>query len=65
MGLNLIHVYMDRAKYRQHIQQLYQFRLDGFGVPIVKNLILFGWAAGNPISIKDINNGKDVPVYEL
>ncbi|NLM10494.1 MAG: hypothetical protein GX213_06925 [Clostridiaceae bacterium] len=66
MGLNLIHVYMDPGK----ISTAYSAALSisgwtGFGVPIVKNLILFGWAAGESyLDLKDINNGKDVPVYK-
>ena len=32
-------------------------------VPIVKNLILIGWAAGESfLDVKDINSGKDVPI---
>lgn len=66
MGLNLIHVYMDPQKVKTAYTAAVSISgWTGFGVPIVKNLILFGWAAGESyLDVKDINNGKEVPVYK-
>lgn len=66
MGLNLIHVYMDPSKTAAALSAALAISgWTGFGVPVVKNLILIGWAAGESyLDLKDINDGKDVPVYK-
>jgi len=66
MGLNLIHIYMDSKKTAAALSAaLAVSGWTGFGVPIVKNLIILGWAAGESyLDLKDLNNGKDVPVYK-
>lgn len=66
MGLNLLHVYMSTDKTAAALTAaVYISGWTGFGVPLVKNLILFGWAAGESyLDLKDINEGKDVPVYK-
>lgn len=66
MGLNLLHVYMSTDKTSAAMAAAISISgWTGFGVPIVKNLILFGWAAGESyLDLKDINDGKDVPVYK-
>ncbi|AGC68426.1 viral A-type inclusion repeat-containing protein [Thermoclostridium stercorarium subsp. stercorarium DSM 8532] len=66
MGLNLLHVYMDSKKVSAAMSAAVSIAgWSGFGVPIVKNLILLGWAAGESyLDLKDINDGKDVAVYK-
>ncbi|NLY17569.1 MAG: hypothetical protein GX045_01105 [Clostridiaceae bacterium] len=66
MGLNLIHVYTNPDKTSAAFTAASAIAgWSGFGVPIVKNLILIGWAAGESwLDIKDINAGKPVPIYK-
>lgn len=66
MGLNLLHIYMSANKTSAAMTAALSISgWTGFGVPIVKNLILFGWAAGESyIDLKDINDGKNVPLYK-
>lgn len=66
MGLNLIHVYTNSDKTATALTAATAIAgWTGFGVPIVKNLILIGWAAGESwMDVKDINAGKDVAVYK-
>lgn len=66
MGLNLIHVYTNSDKTATAMTAATAIAgWTGFGVPIVKNLILLGWAAGESwLDVRDINEGKDVPVYK-
>lgn len=66
LGLNLIHVYKCPEKIAAATSAAVTISgWTGFGVPIVRNLILYGWAAGESyLDLKDINAGKDVPVYK-
>lgn len=66
MGLNLIHVYTNSDKTATALTAATAIAgWTGFGVPIVKNLILIGWAAGESwMDVKDLNAGKDVAVYK-
>ena len=66
MGLNLLHVYMSTDKTSAALTAALSISgWTGFGVPIIKNLILIGWAAGESyVDLKDLNEGKDVPVYK-
>lgn len=66
MGLNTIHVYTSTDKTAAALTAATSISgWTGFGVPIVKNLILIGWAAGESfLDVKDINSGKDVPIYK-
>ncbi len=66
MGLNLIHVYTSTDKSASALTAATAIAgWTGFGVPVVKNLILVGWAAGESwMDVKDINNGKPVAVYK-
>lgn len=66
MGLNLIHVYTNPDKTSAAFTAASAIAgWSGFGVPIVKNLILIGWAAGESwLDVKDINAGKPVPIYK-
>lgn len=66
MGLNLIHVYTNTDKTAAAMTAAISISgWTGFGVPIIKNLILVGWAAGESfLDVKDINKGEDVPVYK-
>jgi len=66
MGLNLIHVYTNSDKTAAALTIAASIAgWTGFGVPVVKNLILTGWAAGESwMDMKDINGGKPVPVYK-
>lgn len=66
MGLNLLHVYTNPDKTATATTAAVSIAgWTGFGVPIVKNLILIGWAAGESwLDMRDINEGKDVAVYK-
>ncbi len=66
MGMNLIHVYKSPDKKTTALAMANTIAgWTGFGVPIVKNLILLGWAAGESwYDVKDINDGNPVPVYK-
>lgn len=66
MGLNLIHVYTNTDKTASALTAATAIAgWTGFGVPVVKNLILIGWAAGESwMDMKDINAGKPVAVYK-
>lgn len=66
MGLNLIHVYTNSDKTATALAAATAIAgWTGFGVPIVKNLVILGWAAGESwMDVRDINDGKDVPVYK-
>lgn len=66
MGLNLIHVYTNTDKTASALTAATAIAgWTGFGVPVVKNLILIGWAAGESwMDVKDINAGKPVVVYK-
>ncbi|HEY8499348.1 MAG TPA: DUF5702 domain-containing protein, partial [Clostridia bacterium] len=66
MGLNLIHVYTDTEKTAAALTAANIIAgWSAFGVPIVKNLILVGWAAGESwLDVKGINEGEPVPVYK-
>ena len=66
MGLNLIHVYTNTDKTASALAAATAIAgWTGFGVPVVKNLILIGWAAAESwMDVKDINAGKPVAVYK-
>jgi hypothetical protein len=66
MGLNLIHIYTDTEKTAAALTAANIIAgWSAFGVPIVKNLILIGWAAGESwFDVKGINEGEPVPVYK-
>lgn len=66
MGLNIIHVYTNTDKTAAAFAAATVIAgWTGFGVPLVKNLILIGWAAGESwLDIKDLNAGKPVPIYK-
>lgn len=66
MGLNLIHVYTNTDKTSAAFTAATALvGWSAFAVPIVKNLILIGWAAGESwLDVKDINAGKPVPIYK-
>lgn len=66
MGLNLLHVYMNSDKTASALAAATAIAgWTGFGVPIVKNLILIGWAAGESwVDVKKINKGEEVAVYK-
>ncbi len=66
MGLNTIHVYTSTDKAATALTAATSISgWTGFGVPIVKNLILIGWAAGESfLDVKDINSGIEVPIYK-
>ena len=66
MGLNLIHIYTDTEKTAAALTAANIIAgWSAFGVPIVKNLILIGWAAGESwLDVKGINKDEPVPVYK-
>lgn len=66
MGLNLVHVYTSSEKAAAALTAATAIAgWTGFGVPIVKNLIQIGWAAGESwLDVKDINAGRAVPIYK-
>lgn len=66
MGLNLIHIYTDTEKTAAALTAANIIAgWSAFGVPIVKNLILLGWAAGESwLDVKGIIEGEPVPVYK-
>ncbi len=66
MGLNLLHVYTNTDKTAAALTAATVVAgWTGFGVPVVKNLILIGWAAGESwMDVKDINAGTPVAVYK-
>jgi predicted nucleic acid-binding Zn-ribbon protein len=66
MGLNIIHVYTNPDKTATALTAATALAgWSGFAVPLVKNLILIGWAAGESwLDIRDINAGKPVPIYK-
>ena len=66
MGLNLIHIYTDTEKTAAALTAANIIAgWSAFGVPIVKNLILIGWAAGESwLDVKGLNEGEPVPVYK-
>jgi len=66
MGLNLIHIYTDTEKTAAALTAANIIAgWSAFGVPIVKNLILIGWAAGESwLDVEKINKGEPVPVYK-
>ncbi|MDD4296679.1 MAG: DUF5702 domain-containing protein [Ruminiclostridium sp.] len=66
MGLNIIHVYTNPDKTATALTAATALAgWSGFAVPLVKNLILVGWAAGESwLDIRDINAGKPVPIYK-
>jgi len=66
MGLNLLHVYMNSKKTSAALSAALSISgWTGFGVPVVKNLIVLGWAAGESyLDLRDLNNGQAVPVYK-
>jgi len=66
MGLNLIHIYTDTEKTTAALTAANIIAgWTAFGVPVVKNLILIGWAAGESwLDVKGINKGEPVPVYK-
>ncbi len=66
MGLNIVHVYTSPNKATSAMTLATALAgWSGFAVPIVKNLILIGWAAGESwLDVKDINEGKPVAIYK-
>ncbi|NLG87937.1 MAG: hypothetical protein GX494_01765 [Clostridiaceae bacterium] len=66
MGLNLIHIYTDTEKTAAALTAANIIAgWSAFGVPVVKNLILIGWAAGESwLDVKGIDKGEPVPVYK-
>lgn len=66
MGMNLLHVYMCNEKKATALTAATAIAgWTGFGVPVVKNLILVGWAVLESwCDVRDINAGKDVAIYK-
>lgn len=69
IGLNTLHVYTDANKKTlaaSIASAVAGWWTGGAGIPIISNLIICGWGIGEAvIDLKDLMDGKSVPIYKL